>query len=135
MFTSASFLDALCITECNQQPQFGSVLPPSSVFDNTAIVSVLINLAVVSEESIHRFRNSLLCRSSARVVFRRALTPALLVELPNQCGESAVSELAACGSEGLADPPALMQAIDMKRTVALVQSAFSPSWPEKLTAS
>jgi hypothetical protein len=126
--------DALCITERKQQSQLGAVLAPGSVFDNAAIVAVLINLAVVSQEPIYCFRKSSVCCARARLAFR-VLNAALLIEPPNQRGESAVGELAARRSEGLANAPAVMEAIDVKRTVAPVCSDLSATWPEKPAGS
>lgn len=126
--------DALRITERDQQSQLGPVLPPSSVFDNATKVAALINLAVVPQEPIYCFRNSPVCCARARLAFR-VINPALLIEPPNQRGESTVGELTARRFEGLADPPALMKAIDVKRTIALVCSDLSATRPEKVTGS
>jgi hypothetical protein len=126
--------DALRITERNQQSQLGAVLAPSSVFDDATKIAALINLAVIPQELIYCFRNSPACCARARLAFR-VINPALLIEPPNQRGESAVRELAACCSKGLADPRAVMEAIDVKRTIALISSDFSAAAPEKFAAS
>jgi hypothetical protein len=75
--------DALCVTEPNQQSQLGPVLPKSSVFDNAAIVTVLIDLAVVSQEPIYCFHHSPVGCFRACLVLCGVSNPALLIEPAN----------------------------------------------------
>jgi hypothetical protein len=86
---------------------------------------------VVSQEPIDRFRNRALYRSSARcegIVSRRA---ALFIELSHERGESAVGKLPAACFERLANPPVMVEAVDVERAVTLVRPHLSAAWPEK----
>jgi hypothetical protein len=128
--------DALGVTERNQQSQLGPVLPPGSVFDVAAAIgAVRIDLAVVSQKPVCRFRDGPSYPSRAvGVVTRRAFNPALLIDCVNERDEPPIGELTAPRSEGLADPPPVMEAVDVKRTMAFVGSDFSAARPEKPAA-
>jgi hypothetical protein len=78
--------DTLGITERMEQFQFGPVLPPGSVFNDAAIVAVLIDLAVVSQEPIYRARKSPVRRSRACLVFCGVVNPAPLMMRSDQRG-------------------------------------------------
>jgi hypothetical protein len=91
--------NTLGFAELTEQAQLGPVLPPRGVFDGAAILAILVELTVISEELINSFRHSPL-RDRDAVISRG---PAPFIEFSNQFREPAKSRLAARGSEGLPD--------------------------------
>jgi len=120
--------NTLGFAELTEQAQFGPVLPPRGVFDGAAILAILVELTVISEELINSFRHSPL-RDRDAVISRR---PAPFIEFSNQFREPAKSRLAARGSEGLPDAFAMMEAVDMIRTPASVLPSLAAARPEEL---
>jgi hypothetical protein len=61
--------------------------------------------------------------------------PPLFVELPNQCSEPAIGQLAARRLQGLPDTCAVMKSIDVKGTSTFVQRNLAAAKPKKLATS
>ena len=130
------FVDAFAIAECDQKSQLSPVFPPRRVFQITAELSVLVKFTMVSQESLDRIGEGPRRRRGvrARGIAGYVQEPPILVELSNQLGEPAISELAASSFKRLPHPGAMMETIDVEGTSALIRSHFTASRAEKLAS-
>jgi len=130
------FGSTLLVAERSQKSEAASVLPPGSALKIAAIFSVLADFTMALEESLDGCGYRPLWRSNSDRGGRRiSWTPNIvLISLGFKAfhdrGESPICNLTAPRSEGLPDPLPVVQAIDMKWAIALVQPYLSATRPE-----